>query len=285
MTQPIKKAAKEKKSKDQPTEDRAPLTVVKQFKLEPEWEGKRVFIGFPCYKYTNPATMWAMFATALDIGKDKIQADIAFGDAQIHHARNKLAHKFLESPCEWLIMLDDDMIPPIGRPGFLADVARLNDQYPEDAASLHWIHRLTSHKDTATLVGATYFERTPNGRAVNGLREDEEYVSKAMVFANEILPTDWIGTGCIMIHRSVFDAIKANPEMSHLEPNEMGGHWDFFRPGVPGLDGAGEDIAFCFRAKASGHQPYVDCALHALHVGYGVYQYQTSGYFDKDSTL
>jgi len=51
-----------------------------------EWLGRDLFVGFPCYKQTNPVTAWCLLAMALDIGKDKIRFDMEIGDAMIYHA-------------------------------------------------------------------------------------------------------------------------------------------------------------------------------------------------------
>ena len=229
-----------------------------------EWEGRDVFVGFPCYKQTNPVTAWTLVAMALDFGKEKIRFDMEIGDAMIYHARNRLAMKFLDTGANWLLFLDDDMIPPIGRPGFLKEMARLPDTYPADAMAVHVIHRLVGHKQE--LVGATYFARHPNGRAINSLWQDENYLSRALGFQDTILPCDWVGTGCMLLHRSVFEKIMARfPE---LKPGAEGMPWNFFQPMT---DGRGEDIAFCARARECGVQPFVDCRLHAIHVGYGTY--------------
>jgi len=230
----------------------------------PEWQGRDVFVAFPCYKTTNPATAWCLQALAMDLTRDFLRFDVAMGDAMVYHARNGLADRFMATECSTLLFIDDDIIFPVGRPDFLREVARLPSTYPAGPLALHTLHRLKSH--AKGIVGATYYERNPKGRAVNSLRNSPGYRDKAERFVDELMPTDWVGTGCTMIQRQVFLDIQAKfPELAPTEDHPV---WNYFSPDT---DGAGEDVAFCRRAAAAGHQTYVDCALHALHVGYAVY--------------
>jgi len=233
-----------------------------------EWVGTDVFIGFPCYKTTNPVTAWCLVAMAKDFG-DRVRMDMEIGDAMIYHARNRLAQRFLESSANWLLFIDDDMIVPIGRPDFFRDMARLPSDYPEAPAALNTVTRLLSHNQM--LVGATYFARHPKGRVINSLFGDAEYRAAASSFTDRIYPCEWLGTGCMMIHRSVFTTMME--KFPELEPGDDEMPWNFFQPGV---DGRGEDIAFCARALECGIQPHVDAQLHAVHVGYGTYGVHTS---------
>lgn len=242
----------------------APAPILPPWEQKPEWEGRDVFVAFPCYKTTNPGTAWCLQALALDLTKDAVRFDLAFGDAMIYHSRNTLADKFMKTDCSTLLFIDDDMIFPVGRPEFLREIARLPSSYPAGSLALHTLHRLKSHDKP--IVGATYYERNPDGRPVNSLRGNSTYKSKAKNFANEVLPCDWIGTGCTMIKRQVFLDMQA--KFPELAPTEAAPVWNYF---LPGPDGAGEDVSFCRRAAASGNGAFVDCRLHALHVGYAAY--------------
>lgn len=231
---------------------------------KPEWVGRDVFIAFPCYKTTNPGTAWCLQALALDLTKEALRFDLSFGDAMIYHSRNTLADKFMKTECSTLLFIDDDIIFPVGRPDFLREIARLPSTYPSEHLALHTLHRLKSHDKG--IVGATYYERNPEGRPVNALRENSGYNAKARAFSDEILPCDWVGTGCTMVKRQVFLDIQA--KFPELAPTPAAPVWNYF---LPDTDGAGEDISFCRRAAKAGHQTYVDCKLHALHVGYAAY--------------
>jgi hypothetical protein len=234
-----------------------------------EWEGRDVFIGFPSYKHTNPATAWCLLATALDLGKEKVRFDLELGDAMIYHARNNLVRKFLETPAKWLVFVDDDMLFPIGRPGFVRQMGRLPNSYPDAPLAISAIPRLISHG--LPIVGATYFTRHPQSLAVNSLRASSGYLDNVTTFADKVMPCEWVGTGLLAIHRSVFE--KMMGEIPEIRPANDTMPWNFFQPGA---DGSGEDVAFCRRALQIGIQPHVDTMLQALHIGNGVYGMHTA---------
>ena len=116
-------------------------------------------------------------------------------------------------------------------------------------------------------------------------------------------PTKWVATGCLLVHRSVFEDI--DKKFPHLNKN-------FFSPSehdlisrVESMDavikdnsipheqrlakvsalletgrllsntnsrvGVGEDVIFCTRAASAGHQAYVDMGLVVGHIGSEVF--------------
>lgn len=226
-----------------------------------------IYIGFPCYKTTNPVTAWCLVAIAKDYGS-QIRLDMELGDAMIYHARNSLAHRFLQSKAQKLLFLDDDMIIPIGRPALLRQLARLGADYTDEALALNTVARLASH-DTP-IVGASYFSRHPQGKAINSLAGEPAYLRRARAFKDSTMDANWVGTGCLMIDREVFDTMKR--EFPELAPVREDLPWNFFHPLE---NGSGEDVAFCSRAKECGFTPKVDTMLHAIHVGYATYGIHT----------
>jgi hypothetical protein len=97
-------------------------------------------------------------------------------------------------------------------------------------------------------------------------------VRAASTFTDGIVPCDWTGTGCLLIHRSVFLSIMEKLPDNKALTNEGTVH-DFFRP----LEKyPGEDQTFCYYARECGIQPFVDTRLHAIHVGYKAYGGHTS---------
>lgn len=225
-----------------------------------QWEGRNLAVLFPTYKDTNPATAWTLVALALDLGRDKARFDMEFGDAQIDNARNKLAHRFLETGAEWSLWLDDDMVAPIGRAGWFKMVCGLPDSFPDAIASQHVVDRLMSHK--RKMVGGTYFGRNLQGRAMFAeARTNKVAADAARLMKPTLFPTQWVATGCLLVHRDVYmDIQKKLPE---LAPTANRPEWDFFRR----TSDIGEDIAFCHRARAAGHEIYVDTGCQLQHVG------------------
>lgn len=264
--------------------------------------GSKILIGMPWYKSVCPRTA---FSVAQLTDSRRTASALHFGDAYVVHTRNSLGDLFLSSKCEWMLMVDDDTICPFGNARWFRVNTGMN--IPEPFASFHTIDRLLSHGKT--LVGALYFGRqgTPGKTgavyaeaAMNA--QEAEYAHRGPY--NLIKPTRWVGTGCMMIHRSVFEDIeKKFPRLARQ--NGKGGNY-FTSTEASLLDrlellktqmlngpldgqkaykavegvvsalavaksentlGFGEDVSFCARATASGHMPHIDMGLICGHVG------------------
>lgn len=227
-----------------------------------EFAGRDIFVGWPWYKHSNPVTASVNVALALDFGRDKIRFDMAIGDAKIEHARNRLAHKFLETDAKWLLMMDDDIIPSIGRPNWFRYWVQGARQILDLPLQRHVLHRLVGAGKT--LVGASYFGRQEGGAL---MCSDNSLYNRAKAYEDAVVPVDWVGTGCMLIHRKVFEDIKAKFGES-LRINVPDYEIDYFRP----FDSArGEDVSFCIRAKEAGHHPHLDLGLPVFHVGAKTY--------------
>jgi len=227
-----------------------------------EFAGRDIFVGFPCYKTTNPVTCFALIAMALDFGRDKIRFDMAIGDSKIEHARNRLAHKFLETDAKWMMMIDDDIIPCIGRPEWSKYWVHNVRSLADLPLQRHVLHRLIGAGKT--LVGAAYFGRQEGGAL---MASDQSLAPRARVYEDKVVEVDWVATGCILIHRKVFEDIRAKfgDELKIDVPDY---DYDYFRP----FDSAhGEDVSFCKRAKQAGHHPHLDLGLPVSHLGYKTY--------------
>lgn len=227
-----------------------------------EFAGRDIMVGFPCHKTTNPVTAFALLAMALDFGKDKIRFDMSIGDSKIEHSRNRLAHKFLETDAKWLLMIDDDIIPSIGRPAWyrnwVAGARNINDTILQR----HVLHRLIG--SGKTLVAGAYFGRQEGGALMCA---NTALATQAKSYEDRVVEVDWVGTGCMLIHRRVFEDIRAKFGDS-LKINVPDYDYDYFRP----FDSAhGEDVSFCLRAKDAGHQPHIDLGIPVFHVGFKTY--------------
>jgi len=227
-----------------------------------EFAGRDIFVGWPWYKFSNPVTAACQVAMALDFGRDKIRFDMAIGDSKIEHARNRLAHKFLETDAKWMMMIDDDIIPCIGRPAWFRYWVQAARNLADLPLQRHVLHRLIGAGKT--LVGASYFGRQEGGAL---MASDQSLAHRARAYEDKVVEVDWVGTGCILIHRKVFEDIRAKfgDELKIDVPDY---DYDYFRP----FDSAhGEDVSFCKRAKQAGHQPHLDLGLPVFHVGYKTY--------------
>lgn len=260
----------------------------------------RVFVGLPWMKQTNPVTAFSVMGL---IDRRRTALSLVHGDAFVAHSRNKLANIFLDSGIDWLLTIDDDMVLPFGDANWFNAFTGFN--LPKQYAGLNAMNRLLSHGKT--LVGGLYFGRHKNGAPMYAeganIPAETAYARKA---PHDVLkPTRWVATGCMLIHRSVFEDIeKRFPRLSRAN-NRKGGQW-FSTSETDAMDliekcrtilsdgpmtgekclkayqlieggsenarrnsslGMGEDVQFCTRALQAGHQPYVDMALVCGHLG------------------
>lgn len=279
--------------------------------LEKVWRGaiptppvsdKKVTILLPWYKTSSPITTFALLGL---LDKARMAVMLNFDDAFVAHARNKLSDNFLSTKSQIALMVDDDMVIPWGNAAWHNQFSGFN--LPDQFAGLNTVDRLLSHRKT--LVGALYWGRRPGGRPVYAEgRNDKEFLRRGP--HDECRPTRWVGTGCMLIHRSVFEDIEK--KFPHLARNSegKGGNWftssehDLKEGAFKVLDvlddesasvaarvaksremlrdlqaktqahsklGTGEDVQFCIRAAQAGHQPHVDLGLVCGHIGSKVY--------------
>lgn len=264
----------------------------------------KVMLTMPWMKLTNPITSFCMMGL---VDRRRTSLLLNFGDAFVAHARNKCAEIFLKSDAEWMLTIDDDMIVPFGNADWFNAHSGFN--FPREFAGLNAMDRLLSHGKS--LVGALYFGRHKFGPP---LYNEGINIPKEMEFARKapmdlVKPTNWVATGCLLIHRSVYlDIEKKFPRLAR-GPSGSGGHWfstsehklaeqverarDIFQKGGCNANtahevfsllesgaaearsksslGMGEDVQFCMRAREAGHQPYVDMGLVCGHLGQCAY--------------
>lgn len=262
--------------------------------------GKKVLVGLPWQKITNPMTAFCIMRL---VDTRRCASSLRFGDAFVPHTRNSIGTAFLKSDLEWLLMVDDDMLLPVGSTEVFR--AHTGFDFPEKFMAWNALDRLMSHGKT--LVGALYFGRqSKNDPAVfneaAGNKQINDFLRRGPV--DELRQTRWVGTGCMLIHRKVFEDIeKKFPRLARKNGNE--GNWftsteagllerlealrDRFlgkRLGgeeayelLAGLEkslalakqentlGLGEDVSFCLRAAEAGHPAFVDLGLRVGHIG------------------
>jgi len=254
---------------------------------------KKLMLILPAYKHYHPITTLCIAQLA---DRRRTGMMLSYDDAFVAHGRNNCAREFLRTDAEWSLWIDDDMLVPCGNAAWFKAHTRWKNM-PDSFAGLNAIDRLLSHGKT--IVGGLYFGRHPGANAIYaealGNQKESEY---ARTLRPEVKPTAWVGFGCCLVHRSVFESIMA-------KYSELNGQWfsgsehalvsDVNRTRamlaegpmtgekalkayeilegtakraqvVSGL-GTGEDVIFCRRASEVGHQPHVDLGLICGHIG------------------
>lgn len=259
-------------------------------------ENKQVMLCLPFYKTTNPRTLFALMSL---YDKRRMALSLDWGDAFVAHARNKLADQFLRSKMDWALFCDDDNLPPFGNPELYRTFTGFD--VDDKFSGAHGVDRLLSHGKT--LVGGLYRGRWPHSKPIFAEGAQlEKWVNSGP--RDELRPTQWVGFGWVLIHRSVFldienkfprlarkpDGTGSNfftssehdlvgtveQAIERAESNDLGKALEILQKGlslsqrVSNL-GVGEDVIFCRRAAQSGHQCYIDMGCLVGHLGEYMY--------------
>lgn len=206
------------------------------------------------WKATLPAEIQKLLAS-MDLEQDTL----------IHRARNLLAMRFLASEDEWSFWMDSDMVASFGNPTWFA--RKTNSQkFDPNLLSQAAIIRLSSRGQT--FVGATYSERS-YGSKVIAAPWFESTPDKALADKvkkgprDEIVPVKWVGFGCAVVHRRVFeDILKKVPNVRSKKKEEPHDFFTAFEDGPKG-----EDTAFAKRAAEAGHKCFLDLGCFCGHIG------------------
>ena len=205
--------------------------------------GLRVYLAIPSYMGSLP------IETALEIAETKSQlkdcgVDLVChaerGNGVITEVRNKLITKFLDSDCDYLFWLDDDMIFKTADFIKLLALATIKDcvaaTYPTRSEQpIFHIHPIDRH----------------------GENEFDEL---------GLLKAKGLGLGFTCIKRSVVEKLIATKE-TYIETNGTNLMYDVFRNGVVDKEYWGEDINFFYDLFDLGYITYVDIDIHLKHVG------------------
>lgn len=220
---------------------------------------KQFYVGLPCYgaQMTQPFVMSLLktMQQAPFIG----ELDFIVNDSLVSRARNTIVGRFLRSKYNWLLFLDVDL------------------QFEVEHIARLWLH---ATKENRKIICGIYAMKRLAPMFVANWLKDEQPDKNGAVKVSES------GTGCMAIHRSVFEAMeKAFPEISYITDfnHSAGGdivEHDFFAVGpYEYKDGPlkgkrrylSEDWMFCQRARDIGIDVWVDTKIQIRHMGTMVY--------------
>lgn len=153
-----------------------------------------------------------------------------------HHARNQAVHDFLSMDFEYLFFLDDDVICP-----------------PDT------IIRLQSHK--LPIVSGMYFRRQPPicPCALRNQPGGRQWLTNFKM--PEMVEVDYVGAGCLLIHRDVFRTVKHNSVSSPWFD------WTVDRIDMEPNNRMSEDFTFCDRVREAGYKVLIDSSIQCRHAG------------------
>lgn len=173
------------------------------------------------------------------------------GDALVERARGMSATHFLRhTDAEVHLSIDSDIT------GFEKDQI---DLMVEQAMEYSIVGAVYICRSTARTFPATFFE-------------DEQSIEFAVDPTPQ--PVRWSATGCLAVHRRVFEKMVDQFEMPLLHQSDgLRAYYDFYDTmqydagGDVGLIKLSEDYAFSERARQAGFTSYVNPAVRLGHIG------------------
>ena len=169
------------------------------------------------------------------------------GACLISRLRNQIVSTFLaQSRAEWLLMLDADEVLSVPAFDALCDAADVDER--PIVAGLYF---------GAFDMGEAY--PTPMPMVFARDAETGGYQPIHDLPANEVIRIDAAGTGCLLIHRRVLEAMR-----EHHTADE-GPDYCWFIDGPVNGQWVGEDVAFCMRAAMRGFPLHAATAATLPH--------------------
>lgn len=167
------------------------------------------------------------------------------GGVYVDSNRCDMVRDFLAEDCEWLFVLDADMVV--------------------DGDALHRLLEVADPIERPVVAGL-YFSGGRMGGALLPLvyrLGDDGHTHLVFDYArDQVIPIDATGGGFILWHRSVFEAMeKAYGTLPDGSPNPLPWFADEIRSGRV----YGEDIVACLRARALGFPIVMHTGVQALH--------------------
>ena len=200
----------------------------------------------------SPGVWHAMFATSIiDIARSQSQLGQLIsleGSGVISRLRNQVVATFLDRTTDdWLLQIDTDQIITIEHFKKLIAAADKNERKIVSGV----VHAAWDTDNLYPEPVPCVFKMGENGEGLYALHEYEE---------DSIVEIDAAGTGCLLVHRSVFEEMRAKADPVH--ETEM---WCFYRDMPLNGSWVGEDIFWSIRAKALGYKLYAHTGVQLPH--------------------
>lgn len=194
---------------------------------------KKILIAIPCMDMVS-----ARFAQSLATLKKVGQCTVSFiMGSLVYDSRNKLASYAVQMEADYILWLDSDMVFP---PDILERMMAVLDENKE-----------------IDILSGLYFRRTTPFTPVlfNNLERngDEVKFDEFKEVPEELFEIGGCGFGCVLMRTDCLLTIAAK---------EQQGNW--FTP----LANAGEDCAFCIRARENGYRIFCDPSVSLGHMAF-----------------
>ena len=149
----------------------------------------------------------------------------------IDHARNTIVNDFFHTDCTHLMMVDDDIVPPVDT-----------------------LERLLFHDKDIVAAACPLIGPNKDGELITTMNAYNLNAAQKYTFIEStgLQKVDAVGTGCIMIKRKVLENMRVPPFMTEYNTD--------------GIKYRGEDLNFCYQAKLNSIDTYVDFKLRCKHI-------------------
>lgn len=199
----------------------------------------RIMLAIPHQNWVSAKLFERFLHIMNEAGKKGWQLSVAFIQGTPHDAaRNMIGLNFLASDCDWLLSIDDDIVPPVN----ILDM--ICDDRPICAAYCNAVrpkHRPDEGVDVR--INAVALQRT----------DDEKITYKKFpVVKDEINEVPIFGTGCYVIRRDALESLRRP--------------WFKFDYDENGCLLRGEDVYFCEQAREQGYTLYMDGRFVCEHL-------------------
>lgn len=190
---------------------------------------KAVQIAIPNYRQTVISTLAGWLFSVVPPEGWSYLLDFVYKQP-VDACRNAIVKRFLEdNPAEWLFMIDDDIAP-------WPTVLEMVEHKKKIISALCYIHKAGVPVSTCVL------KRKKDWVKFGGAGEG----------SNEPLEVQGVGTGALLIHRSVLEKIKPP--------------WFRFTYKTDGTVLQGEDFYFSQKAKKAGYSLWLDSSRPCGHI-------------------
>ncbi len=215
----------------------------------------KVYIGSVIWRSVEPLHMKSLVALLQDSSYAYFPQ---IGDALVERARAISASYFLRhTQAEVHLSLDSDIV------GFEKESI---DQMCEQALTHDIVGAIYICRSTTRTFPATFFE--------------EDYPIE-FAFDPTPQPVKWVATGCLAVHRRVFEKMAETMPLLHERDGDRA-FYNFYQTMEYDTEEMGrillsEDYAFSQRAKDLGFTSYINPAVRIGHIGSYTYRLEDMG--------
>lgn len=237
------------------------------------FKGKKLMIATPMYGgqcfglYTK--SIVELYKIAREVNLD-LQFEYLYNESLINRARNRLAHTFLKSECDFLIFIDSDIeFNPLDLLAML-QYSILDTKYSIIAGTypikqLNWdaIKEKIANKTIEDIEDIEFFASIYTAQFLNGISDTEIYLDRPAKVSE-------ISGGFMLIDKKVFKALL-DKQLAKPYVADGSNHTEhaFFDCVINPIDGRylSEDYSFCKLVRDAGFDVWLAPWVNLNHMG------------------